>query len=104
VGIGSCIAAVGIATALAGLESTGVFAVGIAGVVAAVLYYRLPDVVFDGDVAPKSIVTHEHEDGLSDEEYSRRLAIHSERNELQEEKREERRKKRERKANAGRTF
>lgn len=103
-GIGSCIAAVGIATLLAGLESTASFTFGIAGFVAAFLYYRLPDVVFDGDVAPKAIVTSEHEDGLTDQEYARRLAIHGERNELREQKIEERRKKQERKAKGGRTF
>lgn len=60
----------------------------------------MPDVVFDPDVAPKSVVTETHEDGLTSEEYARRLAIHHERNELKDERIEKRRREQERKTKA----
>ena len=101
-GVATFFGTIGIATVLAGLESTGVFVAFVGVVVAAAIDRYTPDVVFDGDVAPKAIVTEEHEDGLSQAEYARRLAIHSERNELKEEKIEKRRKKQKAKAQSNR--
>jgi hypothetical protein len=103
--VGTTTAAAGVTGALAGFTKAGAFVVAVAVAVAVAIDRHAPDVVFDADVAPKAIVTHEHEDGLTDAEYARRLAIHSERNELKEEKIEARRKKQRAKAKGDkRTF
>lgn len=106
-GVATLFGTIAVTTALAGLESTGLFVALVGVAVAAAIDRYAPDVVFDGDVAPKAIVTHEHEDGLTEAEYARRLAIHSERGDLKEEKIEARRKKQRAKAKSGgggRTF
>jgi hypothetical protein len=101
-GVATLFGTIGIATALGGLESTGLFVAVVGVAVAAAIDRYAPDVVFDGDVAPKAIVVEEHEPGMSGDEYARRLAIHSKRNEVKEEKIEKRRKEHERKAKANR--
>lgn len=91
---------IGVTTLLAGLELVAMY-IGVLTIVAvAVVVDRIPDVVFDGDVAPAATVTRSHTPGMSDAEYARRKAIHGERNDLREEKIEEKRKERERERRA----
>lgn len=90
---------VGVTAALAGLEWVGLYVGFLWWFVAFAIYRYAPDFVFE-EPAPKAVVTYSETPGMSEGEYHRRLAIHSEREELKEEKIEKRRKRQERKAKA----
>jgi len=98
--VGAAFGTIGIATALAGLESTGLFVAFVGVVVAAAIDRHAPDVVFDGDVDPKATVTRSSTPGMSEREVYRRLTIHGEREDLKQEKIEKKRKRQERQAKA----
>lgn len=101
-GVATFFGTIGIATALGGLESTGLFVAIVGGVLAGAIHRYTPDVVFDGDVTPSATVTRSEVPGMKESVYARRIAIHGEREDLREEKIEQERKKRERKAKAER--
>lgn len=100
-GVATFFGTIGIATALAGLESTALFLAFVGGMVAVAIDQYVPDVVFDGDVAPTATVTKSRVEGMTQNELNRRMLIHTKREEVKEEKLEKRRKRQERKQKAG---
>ena len=87
----------GFTAATAGLEWTGTFLFVSGLIVLQSAPSRLPDVLFE-EPGPKKFRSKTLTPGMSDGEVSRRLAIHSERHDLQAEKIEKERRKQRRKA------
>lgn len=100
-GLAACIWApfvfVATTAALAGLEYAGKFVALAGNALAVAAYHYAPDSLFDPP-APKAIVTESSTDGMTNAEVDRRLSIHTEREQLREEKIERRRKRQERKS------